>query len=77
MAGETGIANSTITALLQGGRAMTRRHIETFARYFRIPPALFLGAGETVVMARAGRSGCRPTRAILAPTALAAVERGS
>jgi len=35
MSGETGIANSTITALLQGGRAMTRRHVETFARYFR------------------------------------------
>jgi HTH-type transcriptional regulator/antitoxin HigA len=39
---ETGIANSTITALLQGGRDMTRRHIETFARYFRTPPAFFL-----------------------------------
>jgi hypothetical protein len=42
MSGETGFANSTITAQLQGGRAMTRRHIETFARYFRTAPALFL-----------------------------------
>jgi hypothetical protein len=40
MSGETGIANSTIMAVLQGSRAMTRRHIETFAGYFRTPPAL-------------------------------------
>jgi hypothetical protein len=58
MSGETGIANSTITALLQGGRAMTRRHIETFARYFRTPLALFLpgnGCGT------AAPPGCRQT----------------
>jgi len=42
MAGETGIANSTITAVLKGGREMTRREIDTIARYFRTPPALFL-----------------------------------
>ena len=39
---ETGIANSTITALLKGGREMTRKHIETFARYFGVEPAAFL-----------------------------------
>ena len=46
VAKETGIANSTITALLKegrpGGRDMTRRHIEAFARYFGVEPAVFL-----------------------------------
>ena len=39
---ETGIANSTITALLKGGREMTRKHIVTFARYFGVEPGVFL-----------------------------------
>ncbi len=39
---ETGIANSTITALLKGGREMTRKHIETLARYFGVEPGVFL-----------------------------------
>ena len=42
VAKETGIANSTITALLKGGREMTRKHIETFGRYFGVGPAVFL-----------------------------------
>ena len=46
VAKETGVANSTLTALLKegrpGGRDMTRRHIETFARYFGVEPAVFL-----------------------------------
>jgi len=55
---ETGIANSTITALLKSGRAMTRRHIEAFARYFRIPPALFVpgnGRAEPPLRPPAGK----------------------
>ena len=43
---ETGIANSTITALLKGDRALTRRHIEVFARYFGVEPAVFLPGNE-------------------------------
>ena len=39
---ETGIANSTITALLKENREMTRKHIETFARYFGVEPGVFL-----------------------------------
>jgi len=39
---ETGIANSTITALLKESREMTRKHIETFARYFGVEPGVFL-----------------------------------
>jgi antitoxin component HigA of HigAB toxin-antitoxin module len=50
VARETGIANSTITALLKGncsgGREMTRKHIETFARYFGVEPAVFLPGNE-------------------------------
>jgi HTH-type transcriptional regulator / antitoxin HigA len=39
---ETGIANSTITALLKEDRELTRKHIETFARYFGVEPGVFL-----------------------------------
>jgi HTH-type transcriptional regulator / antitoxin HigA len=39
---ETGIANSTLASLLKGDRGLTRRHIETFARYFGVEPAVFL-----------------------------------
>ena len=51
VARETGIANSTITALLKGdrpgGREMTRRHVETFARYFGVEAGVFLpGNGD-------------------------------
>jgi HTH-type transcriptional regulator / antitoxin HigA len=42
VAKETGIANSTIMALLKGDRDMTRKHIETFARYFGVEPGVFL-----------------------------------
>src|SRR5437762_2645 len=43
---ETGIANSTITALLKGSREMTRKHLEAFARYFGVEPAVFLPGNE-------------------------------
>jgi HTH-type transcriptional regulator / antitoxin HigA len=59
---ETGIANSTVTALLKGDRGLTRRHIETFARYFGVEPAVFLPGnevGETV-----GQANPRRKRAI-------------
>jgi len=43
---ETGVANSTITALLKGkragGREMTLAHIGTFAKYFGVEPSVFL-----------------------------------
>jgi HTH-type transcriptional regulator / antitoxin HigA len=42
VARETGIGNSTITVLLHGDRALTRRDIEAFARYFGVPAAVFL-----------------------------------
>jgi hypothetical protein len=62
MSGATGIANSTITAVLQGRRAMRRREIETFAASFHTPLALLLpaAAGRGV----AAPPGCRqrPTR---------------
>lgn len=38
----TGIADSTISAILLGKRVMTRRHIELFARYFNIEPGVFI-----------------------------------
>jgi HTH-type transcriptional regulator/antitoxin HigA len=43
---ETKIANSTVTALLKGDRGLTRRHIEIFARYFGVGPAVFLSGNE-------------------------------
>jgi HTH-type transcriptional regulator/antitoxin HigA len=42
VARETGIANSTISAVLKGGRELTRRHIESLAAYFGVEPAVFL-----------------------------------
>lgn len=44
VARETGIANSTITALLKEDRQMTTRHIRILARYFGVSPAVFLPA---------------------------------
>jgi len=49
---ETGIANSTITALLKGDREMTRGHIEIFARYFRISPSVFLPGDKRLEASR-------------------------
>jgi HTH-type transcriptional regulator/antitoxin HigA len=58
---ETGIANSTITALVKGQREMTRKHIETFARYFGAQPAVFLpGKGPTTAPEAAGRVKMAP-----------------
>ena len=37
----TGIANSTISAVLKGTRELTRAHISQLARYFRIEPGVF------------------------------------
>jgi HTH-type transcriptional regulator/antitoxin HigA len=43
LAAETGIAESTVSELLKRKRGLTRKHIEVFARYFRVEPATFLG----------------------------------
>jgi HTH-type transcriptional regulator/antitoxin HigA len=37
-----GIAASTLSSILTGKRRMNRDHIEALARYFRVPPGLFL-----------------------------------
>jgi hypothetical protein len=50
---ETGIANSTITALIKEDRLMTRSQIETLARYFSVPPAVFLPGNEVPTKAAA------------------------
>jgi HTH-type transcriptional regulator/antitoxin HigA len=42
LAKETGIASSTISAVLKGDRELTRKHIERLAAYFRVAPAVFL-----------------------------------
>jgi len=39
---ETGIPQSTISAVLNGTRRMTRDQIEKFAAFFRKSPALFM-----------------------------------
>ena len=43
LAADTGIAESTVSELLRQRRGLTRRHIDVFARYFRVEPAAFLG----------------------------------
>ncbi len=42
VARETGIANSTISAVLRGKRDLTRRQVETFAAFFQVDPRIFL-----------------------------------
>lgn len=38
---ETGIVNSTISVVLSGKRALTRKHIDKLARYFKVSPTVF------------------------------------
>jgi len=38
----TGVAESTISELLVGKRKLNRKHIESFAKYFRVNPGVFL-----------------------------------
>jgi HTH-type transcriptional regulator/antitoxin HigA len=42
VAAATGIAGSTISAVLTGKRGLTRKQITTLARYFAVSPAVFL-----------------------------------
>lgn len=44
LARKTGIAQSTLSAVLGGSRALTRDHIVALARYFGVSPAVFLPA---------------------------------
>jgi HTH-type transcriptional regulator/antitoxin HigA len=37
----TGIANSTLSAVLYGKRRLTREHIARLARFFRVNPSVF------------------------------------
>ena len=37
----TGIANTTLSAVLHGKRRLTREHIARLARYFRVDPTVF------------------------------------
>lgn len=43
VARETGIAESTISAVLKGRRLLNRRHIPPLAAYFQVDPAVFAG----------------------------------
>ena len=42
LARATGIANSTISAVLHGSRALNRNHIEILSEFFRVDPSLFV-----------------------------------
>ncbi len=37
-----GISQSTLSAILNGEREMTKKHMITLARFFNVPPAVFL-----------------------------------
>lgn len=39
---DTGIADSTLSAIRSGQRTLTRRHIEKLASYFGVEPGVFL-----------------------------------
>jgi HTH-type transcriptional regulator / antitoxin HigA len=42
LATDTGIVESTISNILSGKRAMSRKHIAAFASYFHVSPAVFI-----------------------------------
>jgi HTH-type transcriptional regulator/antitoxin HigA len=42
LAKEVGIAQSTLSAVLNGDRALTREHVVTLARFFNVSPEVFL-----------------------------------
>jgi HTH-type transcriptional regulator/antitoxin HigA len=42
LSADTGIAGSTISAILSGKRGLTRDHIVALARYFKVSPAVFI-----------------------------------
>ncbi len=44
LAADTGIAPSTISAILSGKRGLTRDHIATLAGYFQVSPAVFISS---------------------------------
>jgi HTH-type transcriptional regulator/antitoxin HigA len=44
LAKEVGIAQSTLSAVLNGTRSLTKRQVVTLARFFRVSPAAFLPA---------------------------------
>jgi len=45
VAKETGIANTTLSAVLNEKRSLTREHITKLARYFKVDPAVFSNEG--------------------------------
>jgi HTH-type transcriptional regulator / antitoxin HigA len=62
---ESGVANSTITALIKGRRQMTRKQIESFSRYFGVEPAVFLpsdGGAQAPISPTGARGERRRTR---------------
>jgi HTH-type transcriptional regulator / antitoxin HigA len=42
----TGIANSTISAVLHGNRSLSRDHIGKLAAYFHVDPSVFSFGGQ-------------------------------
>lgn len=42
LAADTGIAESTVSAILSGKRGLSRNHVAALARYFRVSPAVFI-----------------------------------
>ena len=49
VARETGIANSTISAVLRGKRELTRRQMENFSAYFHVGSGVFLASNVAAV----------------------------
>jgi HTH-type transcriptional regulator/antitoxin HigA len=42
LADATGVPRSTVSAVLNGKRKLTRGHVEAFAAFFKVSPAVFL-----------------------------------
>jgi HTH-type transcriptional regulator/antitoxin HigA len=62
----TGIVNSTISAVLKGGRQLTRDHIGRLASYFSIEPGVFIfGESEPLPAKRSRRSRSLPSQELV------------
>lgn len=43
---DAGVAGSTLSAVMQGKRKMTREQVERLCRYFQVPPTVFISTAS-------------------------------
>jgi len=51
---DVAIAGSTLSAVLQGKRRLTRAHVERLCRYFHVPATVFISVASEAVVGQSG-----------------------